>query len=259
MPSPAWHLDQNSARLNVDAWEAVSDIYCPAEGLHNWRLNGLPLQVPVSLLGVEIDAVTIEDVYVRGTDLVVTYAATPNRPTRVQVYWRAYSTSASAGGKALTVDLQVSVQTHLLDSNPALSASSTCRADEIRQLMNPTEESSFRNLISGASAGMPRDVSGEGHRACVLMRQANSEISYAEMVHPADRRRDTLAALPLVEQSSVAVRQLKLSHELFLPPLEKGVILRGRIRGILLPRNDDESAVLASYAELVSAEPPLTT
>lgn len=56
--------------------------------------------------------------YVRGTDLVITQPASPERPTRVQVYWRRWHDLPA--GLTAVCEMVVSVQTHLLDSDPTL-------------------------------------------------------------------------------------------------------------------------------------------
>jgi hypothetical protein len=70
------------------------------------------------------------------------------------------------------------------------------------------------------------------------------------MVHPADARRDRLTR---------DVAGLRLIHHLFADELEKGVILRARLRGALLPRADDQRLALDAYRGLLDARLPLTT
>jgi hypothetical protein len=232
MSSAAWRLEKSTARLKVSAWEAVVDLTRPNGGMHDWRFKGSELVLPKFVLGVELDSVTLEDVYLRGTDLVATYSATPTRPTRVQIYWRVHTDASRTGTEVLAIDLQVSVQTHLLDSNPALVTSSLLQADEICREVRP---------------------------ACLLARRTRESLSYAEMVHPEDQRRDAVAIESTDKSSPKNAQQFKLTHELFLPPLEKGVILRGRIRGVFMPCEGDEATTQASYSEFIAAEPPLTT
>ena len=58
------------------------------------------------------------ETYVRGTDLVTTHPATTERPTRVQLYWRRWHDVPASISAVL--ELIVSVQTHLLDSDPTV-------------------------------------------------------------------------------------------------------------------------------------------
>ena len=50
-----------------------------------------------------------------------------------------------------------------------------------------------------------------------------------------------------------------LSHRLFAERLEKGVILRSRIRGLFVPRDHDTELAQSEYRRFAASEPPLTT
>jgi hypothetical protein len=99
----------------------------------------------------------------------------------------------------------------------------------------------------------PRDrlvmepASGPG---CLVFRLSGLSLSYIEMVHPADFRHDELMPGP-------ARGALRLEHRLFPQTLEKGVILRARVRGAFVPRADDLRIAAESYRAFASAEPPL--
>jgi hypothetical protein len=71
------------------------------------------------------------------------------------------------------------------------------------------------------------------------------------MIHPADFHSDEL--LPGAGDA------VMLRHRLFLSDLEKGVILRARVRGLLLPRQGDQPAAAEAYTEFAASPPPLTT
>lgn len=70
--------------------------------------------------------------------------------------------------------------------------------------------------------------------------------SYAEMVHPHD-------GIGIETDGKGAFRYRLFGHD-----LEKGVILRGRLRGLVLPRDGDEDAARAAFAEFVKEPPNLT-
>jgi hypothetical protein len=80
----------------------------------------------------------------------------------------------------------------------------------------------------------------------VLYRPARQRWSYAEMCRPHDCLR-------------IIVRQTKqhthVGFGLFGLDLEKGVILRGRLRGVFLPRSNDTARCLNEFARF-AAEPP---
>jgi hypothetical protein len=52
--------------------------------------------------------------------------------------------------------------------------------------------------------------------------------------------------------------RFELRHDLFAQRLEKGVILRARVLGILLDRADDKAAVLAHWNSFLREPLPLT-
>ncbi len=84
----------------------------------------------------------------------------------------------------------------------------------------------------------------------MLFRWPQSEASYLEMIHPSDFGCDELAAC--------GDGRLQLKHRLFSGSLEKGVILRARIRGGYLGSADDERVAAAAYREFLASPPPLT-
>jgi hypothetical protein len=52
---------------------------------------------------------------------------------------------------------------------------------------------------------------------------------------------------------------VRLETQLFLESLEKGVIRRGRARGMVIPREGDLAAATAAYRDFCQSPPPLTT
>jgi hypothetical protein len=70
-----------------------------------------------------------------------------------------------------------------------------------------------------------------------------------EMVHPIDFRGSTATS---------AGGSVGLSHDLFEQKLEKGVILRARIRGALVKQESDIDCAMAALGGFSAAEPPLT-
>jgi hypothetical protein len=204
------------------------------------------------VLQVDLPAVTQADAalvecYVRGGDLVATYAERPTPQMRAQIYWRVHSHSAE---KSLTaLELVASVQTSLLDDDPAVSCSSVLPACEVLRL--GFEDSDWFSI--NARKRSPT-LMGAGPM-CLLFRLAGG-ISYAEMVHPAEYEQNS-AILRLDDADGSP--QIFLQHQLFLRRLEKGVILRSRLLGLFLPTQGDEQAVAAAYRDYCSSEPPLTT
>ena len=103
------------------------------QGLRSLVLAGRRLSI-LQILGVDLGgagtspagalATEVSEVYGRGRDLVASYGQTSGRPLAVQIYWRSVDIAARLPD-CQAVDLQVSVQTSLLDSNPELATTST--------------------------------------------------------------------------------------------------------------------------------------
>ena len=145
------------------------------------------------------------------------------------------------------VDLIASVQTSFLDSDPSLTVHSLVPAREVVQLVEV--EAGRVEPIEWNSAEQHR-LAAAGEIPCFIFRLAGSQSSYVEMVHPADFNESTLRRSPSGET--------ELSHRLFAGRLEKGVILRSRIRAIFVPRDSDAALARACYADFAAAEPVLT-
>jgi hypothetical protein len=83
----------------------------------------------------------------------------------------------------------------------------------------------------------------------LIYRPAGSQLSYAEFCHPHD-------GIALTTKTDAGITSARF--RLFGHDLEKGVILRGRLRGILVPRAVDVAAAQAAYARFLTETPNLT-
>ncbi len=198
----------------------------------------------VNLLGVELEIPlatgTLADGYERVGDLVATYLPTAARPHRVQIYWQQPGTTLP-GVRGL-FDLQVLTQTDLLDSDPRRSTISELPTGEVFQL--------------GESREMLVDVKQPTSRLSdptlpgVLVRPDAADWSYVEFVHPLDFHATDLRT---------SGDRLQIRQALFVYFLEKGVILRSRVRGAIVDRRHDLDTARALYQQLCGAAPPLAT
>jgi hypothetical protein len=248
MAEQPWRLDARTASLRLARLSAVVRPLEPALGLCELRIDGRPISAACSPLGVELNdgaqrpSPAVVDEYVRGGDLVATYADCPARELRSQIYWRA--SSHRTEGAIAAIELVISVQTSLLDSSPRLATRSTLNADE---------------AYCVSSADNASQIEG-GMSSCYLYRLAATPFSYAEMVHPAQSRESTVEVPANAGASDdAASTRLELRQQLFPERLEKGVILRARILGLFLDRQGDSEAAARHYAAFLAAEPPLTT
>jgi hypothetical protein len=240
-----WNLSGNYAHLKIGELRATVDITRPAQGLHQVFVRGQPLTDAYLLAAQYAQSEPnaeqpLADSFIRGNDLVLTYAPTPTRPVRMQVYWRALA-EADASNCAGGVEMQVSVQTNLLDAWPALIIKTQLAEAVVAPIDCDSVPASL--LPVQASALRPK-------ADCWLCHPRDAGWSYVEMAHPADVERAEL-------QHSAAGAEL--SHYLFSDSLEKGVILRARARGIFVPTTGDEGTARNLYLRFLAAPLPLTT
>lgn len=257
MSLPVWQLEEHQARLRLDQWTARLDLSRPAEGLLDIR-SASGAFGDLRLLGVEIPSCTPADGrsvierHVRGADLVATYRESEGWPIRVDALWRAVAGPAPKRSLA-TVELVVSVWTYLLEVRPELAVQSVVPTAEVLRLV---DADSARFELPGADTsiglrGRPLAIEPAAGPGCLVFRLPETDLSYAEMVHPADFRHDELTHGPDSTQAA------RVRHRLFSEPLEKGVIFRARVRGIFCHRQDDTQIAATCYRAFAGEEPPL--
>lgn len=232
-PTP-WRISGGQGILNSVGVSAEVNLTNPALGIQHIKFAGQSLDMtPLKLTPhpPSTDGEQLGEAYVRATDLIASYAQTPPRTAHPQVYWRLLSRDDARG-----IELIVSMQTSLLDSNPRLHIVSAYPPAE---LLQARVDGSFStdDVGNGDSPGL------------FLVRPSNADYSYSEMVFPSDFLGATVTS---------DVNGLQLSYELFPEDLEKGVIRKGRVRAIWLPRQNDEAIAWSIYRELVAQGPPLT-
>jgi hypothetical protein len=251
MASSVWQIAEHLATLRAGALSGSLDVSDPAGGLLIDQVAGARIppsaifQILLSIPPGAADSSAV-DCFVRGTDLVATYAETAARQFRAQVYWR-NSEQATDDEVAATVELILSVQTSLLDSDPTISVGSLLAVSEAHRLSD-ADSADFKPCGAEAQEIAFEPATGPG---CFLFRQQSSP-SYVEMVHPADFRQATLTF------HGSPVGKFALAHRLFHRRLEKGVILRSRLRGVFVPHDRDMELAAAEYRRFAASEPPLT-
>ncbi len=230
-----WRLENKKALLRNPTWTLELDVESPETGLSDLAISGPgPEQVPVfqrfgaKLLQIQspnqdsIGRPVCESVYVRGADLVATYRMSKAYEICWQIYWRELAAEEDTIGG---IELIVSVQTDLLDSDPRLYVGS--------RIAN----SAFVSLEpAGALLARPPQVS----------------FSYLELIHPAD-----FSAVEVTSDGADPPTCASRFH-LFDDHLEKGVIRRARLRGLVLPRADDTAMATACYQSFLQSALPLT-
>jgi hypothetical protein len=243
MPSP-WQIEAQTARLSLATFTARVVLDRATPGLEGLSLTGHSRAG--RLLALElVHASPAEGIaaYVRQGDLVATFEETPARRVRVQAYWR--TAWASLPALLAGVDLEVSVQTSLLDSDPRLEISSLVQPSEIWRL---SEAGQWDRLEAPTAAS--RELDSSTGTGALLFRSGSGEASYFEMTHPADFR-----AVALAKEGE----EVRVTRRLFGQNLEKGVILRSRIRGGFAPRSKDLQVALDAWRSFTESPIPLTT
>jgi hypothetical protein len=239
----------------VGQWQAVVHLAEPDRGLTDWHA-GPDSVLDAGVLGLEMPGLgpgllqLPPDCYCRGAALIVGYPEWGDRPVRVDASWRALPPAADGSEAAAAVELVVSMRTELLESQPRLAVHSRLPAGEVFRLADAAR-GQFERLGLAKGQTVLAAAGESGPAGCWLFRFPGHQVSYAEMVHPADFQGSELG-FAAEKPPAVEVR-----HRLFVEHLEKGVILRARVRGALLPRQEDAALAAAVYAAFASADPPL--
>ena len=270
MSAARWQVEGQKARLLDAPVEAAIDLAHPERGL-SVNVPDAPKTGPrLSVLGFVLgdagqrDRVEI-DAYVRQSDLIATFERAAPRPMRAQVYWRWLEPSEFAPDFAAAVlvafDLIASVNTSLLDVDPVSSAGSSI--EPVAAVLNLAQnKAAGLEAVQVGSAADRRDgaavrqIARDSGTGCFISRIADGSYSWVEMVHPTDFRGSKAT---LGDSSSLPdYCAVRLVHELFEQRLEKGVILRARIRGALVKQDSDIDCAIAALGRFSAAEPPLT-
>jgi hypothetical protein len=244
MPAPIsqWQLDGSKARLALGPTTGSLDLLNPARGIAlsfgSERIEILGVDLPA----VDSSAAANEvECYVRGNDLVATYHETREWKRRGQIYWRLVNHVGAIAHDA--IELVASMQTSLLDSDPTLEIRSHIPADEILQLTDPENKRTVALPLS-------HETRCATQPSCFVFRLRGSQSSYIEMVHPLDFVETTL----LPKRDGL----VECTTRFFRGRLEKGVILRSRLRAMIIPQSDDITAAAVCYRDFAATEPPLT-
>jgi len=239
-----WNLDSASARLLVSGDEASLVLDRPDDGLTNVKTGGR--EIVCCLLGVEIPAMakgerSLEDAYVRGSDLIATYVRQPASDVRAQIYWRALEAEGAMG-----IEVIVSIQTSLLDGDPRIVFHSNLPGEYcVAQLTDADEFQSF-----DPSQEIKTDTrSPNDGRGCFLFKGSKADFCYAEMIHPADFDTANLSS---------DCNALQTRYELLPLRMEKGVILRCRAQGWFLPAESAKELAARRYRRFAESKVPLT-
>lgn len=225
-----WTIQESLARLDTPNLAGEIDVLFPWRGFSlaaSKRPGSAILKVHTRRTQLD-QPETLVDCYQRGVDLVATYVQTADRTVRPQIYWRYIPGEQSAG-----LELVLSTQTSLLASEPKLTVESTLPPGE----WFPLSESGQR-------------LNGPGEPYGALFRPRDLAFSYCEFIFPADRAAGYFTGGDTAPS---------VGWELFPDSLEKGVVRRGRIRGVFIPRADDETHAATAWQQFLDSPLVLST
>lgn len=254
--APFWSLAANIGQLRCGALSAKVDLKQPHQGLRAAKLRDKQLAGErLSLVSSDAPAThpaswpaTLTDAYIRGRDLVATYAGVESWPYSPTVYWSADTENLgqNSGEILAALSLVVSIQTNLLDTHPRIDIRTSLAADDIVLVSVAGDELLVDSHVDGPQAIDPRT-----HACGLIWRVRDCDLSYAEIVPTSDFHQ--LAVTRTGEHAAQS------RWELFSEFLEKGVIRRARLQSLFLPRENDVQ-VVAECCQAVERKPlPLTT
>lgn len=236
----AWQLDGNLATLRAPSLRAECDLLKSDTGFHILEPSAGQLWQIASPLDRTQPRPLVE-AYVREADLIASYGATQKFPFATQVDWRLMQNEVDA----VCVACIVSVQTDLLDTHPVMEV--TCEVSAEEALLLSTDDLSAKPIPATLPSLLPRQAGAQ----LVLLRLSGTRFTYAEAIDPSDYCG--------VELSRSDRGRLRLTWQLFSHFLEKGVIRRGRLCSMLVPRDNDAQHAVQFFRDFLASELPLTT
>jgi hypothetical protein len=243
-----WKYNHPIAELSRGELLAHVDVAQPQLGLHHLRFRSQPLSgalLAMSPGGARTWPASLSDGYVRGDDLVGSYAPSAAWPYAPQIYWRAEQVKPKANAIA-SVSLLVSIQTNLLDTHPLVSAASNLSAEEVLSIAIGDQPPQFESLASGT-----RSIHSDEHAQGLLWRLPGANFSYVEFASASDFQQLTIE----FDSDNVCTAR----WQLFADFLEKGVIRRAQIHSAFLPRRNDVALATEIARNLTALPLPLTT
>ncbi len=248
-----WQLAEQIARLRLGVATARVDIARPQLGVQELRLDSRSIDGQLLALAPSNTPTTwpaqVADAYVRGPDLVATYAGNEQWPYSPQVYW---SILPHEHGSEIVASLAlvVSIQTNLLDTHPRIDVRSSLPAKEVLLVSVVSGHSGDEMLVDSHVEGV-QSIDPRASACGILWRFKDGTPSYAEIVPTSDFRQLSVERLSTGEFQS--------RWELFAEFLEKGVIRRARLQSLFVPRENDVQLVAECCRAIESQPLPLTT
>jgi len=243
-----WTLEGQSAWLTYGETRGRVDLTRPDLGMQDLRFDAAAIAGPLLAISpsdrLSTWPATLTDTYVRGTDLVATYAGSEAWPYAPQIYWSQEKVDGREVLAALA--LVISIQTDLLDTHPRIVVRSALQADEILLVSVAGDDL----LVDSHVAGVQSIDSGT--TTCGLIwRLPGGHLSYTEIMPTSD--------FCQLEISGESGGKAQSRWELFSEFLEKGVIRRARLQSLVVPQENDVQLVAERCQAIERGSLPLTT
>jgi hypothetical protein len=242
-----WQLASFHAQWRSDALTLAFDCAQPERGLTLTHVS-LPTACEPQLFGLilpprqESQDPSRLPLIACGSLLSATYDAAESFPVQTSVAWRVGAPSPQS---SLTiVDAVFSIATERLNAQPRFSVRSVVPAVEVLTATEPLDTACWKSWMPSQE-----DPPHATESPLVLFRLPGETFSYLEIADPMDSRWCRL--------TGHGRAGVGLDRALFAATLEKGVILRSRLRGILLEQAEDLRCARAAYADFIRSEPPL--
>jgi hypothetical protein len=246
LKAAGWQLEGPRGAFTSGRLSGSVNSVHPEQGLHDLHFDGREL--PGGLMSIARNVAndwpsTLLETYIRDNDLVASYTAADDWPYSPQVYWTA-GTLDSIEGVFGSLSLLVSVQTHLLDTRPVITATTLVDISDAPQLISVAGNNPQITPLAAAHAAV------EGQTACLLYRLAEPTLSYIEIVPASDYQNVVVSNATTGARGAV--------WTLFAEFMEKGVIRRARVMGAFVHRARDLE-VAAECCRTIERSPlPLT-
>ena len=217
-----WDLTEPTARLHIGTIAASIHLEKPERGFHDLSVSGceIPCQRMLGIIApfAPKSGHLLDEVFVRGADLIATYARSVESAIRPQIYWRVNEILQS-NFCCICVELIVSVETNLLDSDPTVNVVTDLSCDGVWRLVDQNS-GEFEQLDETIDDEIQLVDNVEA--SLMLFRPVDAPVSYVEVVPRADYQTGSL------QRSGMATTW---RCRLFNERLEKGVNRRGRVWG----------------------------
>ena len=245
-----WTITGQQAHLQTLDLSGTIDLSTPGTGLHQLCLADHRL-AHMQLLGIARDGCTIEAFplqapYARDNSLIICYGDREDPSHQLQLQWRCIPPEPGLfmGGLELILSFETPSQINL----PKWTTMTQVSQRDILLAVNDSEQPWISLNENPEVHESTLSALGNGTRM-ILCRFPEQQVSYVEMTHPAE---PSLAILPSTEQATTLWGSRTPDR-----PLEKGVILRRRVRGMFLPLEKDTVLAGTAYAQFQALAPPL--